>query len=85
MAKTPGKLTFPINQEFITEVATVNEEEIKEAMRFAYKEFNLVVEPGGIVGLAFAMKHQFSIENANILILLSGGNVDLDRFDELIK
>ena len=54
-------------------------------MRFAYNEFNLVVEPGGIVGLAFAMKHRFSIENANILILLSGGNVDLDRFDELIK
>jgi threonine dehydratase len=85
MAKTPGKLTFPINQEFITEVATVNEQEIKEAMRFAYNEFNLVVEPGGIVGLASAMKHRFSIENANILILLSGGNVDLDRFDELIK
>ena len=54
-------------------------------MRFAYKEFNLVVEPGGSVCLAFAMKHQFSIENANILILLSGGNVDLDHFDELIK
>ena len=85
MAKTPGKLTFPINQEFITDVTTVNEEEIKEAMRFAYKELNLVVEPGGIVGLAVAMKHRFSIENANILILLSGGNVDLDRFDELIK
>jgi len=85
MAKAPGKLTFPINQEFITEVATVNEKEIKDAMRFAYNEFNLVVEPGGIVGLAFAMKQRFSIENANILILLSGGNVDLDHFDELIK
>ena len=85
MAKTPGELTFPINQEYITEVATVNEEEIKVAMRFAFKEFNLVVEPGGIVSLAFALKHQFSIENANILILLSGGNVDSDRFDELIK
>ena len=85
MAKTPGELTFPINQEYITEVATVNEEEIKAAMRFAFKEFNLVVEPGGIVSLAFALKHRFSIENANILILLSGGNVDSDRFDELIK
>ena len=85
MAKTPGELTFPINQEYITEVATVNEEEIKAAMRFAFKEFNLVVEPGGIVSLAFALKHRFSIVNANILILLSGGNVDSDRFDELIK
>ena len=85
MAKTPGELTFPINQEHITEVGTVNEDEIKAAMRFAYKQFNLVVEPGGIVGLAFALKHQFSIENSNILILLSGGNVDSDRFDELIK
>ena len=85
MAKTPGELTFPINQEYITEVATVNEEEIKSAMRYAFKEFNLVVEPGGIVSLAFALRHRFSIENANILILLSGGNVDSDRFDELIK
>ncbi len=85
MAKTPGELTFPINQENITDVATVNEDEIKAAMRFAFKEFNLVVEPGGIVSLAFALKHRFSIENANILILLSGGNVDSDLFDELIK
>ena len=85
MAKTPGELTFPINQEYITKVATVNDEEIKAAMRLAFKEFNLVVEPGGIVSLAFALKHRFSIENANILILLSGGNVDSDRFDELIK
>ena len=85
MAKMPGELTFPINQKYITEVATVNEEEIKAAMRFAFKEFNLVVEPGGIVSLAFALKHRFSIENANILILLSGGNVDSDLFDELTK
>ncbi len=85
MAKTPGELTFPINQENITDVATVNEDEIKAAMRFAFKEFNLVVEPGGIVSLAFALKHRFSIENANILILLSGGNVDSDLFDELTK
>ena len=85
MAKTPGELTFPINQKYINEVVTVNEEEIKAAMRFAFKEFNLVVEPGGIVSLAFALKHRFSIENANILILLSGGNVDSDRFDELIN
>ena len=85
LAKTPGELTFPINQKYITEVATVNDEEIKAAMRFALKEFNLVVEPGGIVSLAFALKHRFPIENANILILLSGGNVDSDRFDELIK
>ena len=64
---------------------TVNEQQIKEAMRFAFKEFNLVVEPGGAAALAFALNHHFSIKNANILILLSGGNIDPGRFDELIK
>ncbi len=85
MARTPGELTFPINQDLLTSVETVNEQQIKQAMRFAFEEFNLVVEPGGAVALAFALNHNFPIKNANILILLSGGNIDPDRFDELIK
>ena len=64
---------------------TVNEQQVKQAMRVAFEEFNLVVEPGGAVALAFALNHNFPIKNANILILLSGGNIDPGRFDELIK
>jgi len=85
MAKTPGELTFPINRDLLTKVVTVSEKQIKAAMGFAFKEFNLVVEPGGAVGLAFAMNHTFTRKNANILILLSGGNIDSNRFNELIK
>ena len=85
MARTPGKLTFPINQDLLTSVETVNEQQVKQAMRVAFEEFNLVVEPGGAVALAFALNHNFPIKNANILILLSGGNIDPGRFDELIK
>ncbi|MBT8086572.1 MAG: threonine/serine dehydratase, partial [Gammaproteobacteria bacterium] len=51
-APQPGRLTFPINQRLLGEGLSVSDDEVCEAMRFAFRHLKLVVEPGGAVALA---------------------------------
>ena len=52
MATIPGELTFSINRQLVTTGAVASDAEVGEAMKFAFREFKLVVEPGGAVALA---------------------------------
>ena len=51
-AHTPGELTFAINQALLGDGLTVSDDEVRAAMRFAFRHLKLVVEPGGAVALA---------------------------------
>ena len=48
----PGQLTYDIMREHITAGLAVSDAEVREAMRFAFRNLKIVVEPGGAVGLA---------------------------------
>jgi threonine dehydratase len=76
LTNTPGELTFPINRSLIGRGITVSDAEVARAVRFAFEELKLVVEPGGAVGLAAML--------AGKLDLRSGGNVDAELFATLI-
>ena len=52
LTNTPGEITFPINRSLIGQGITVSDAEVARAVRFAFEELKLVVEPGGAVGLA---------------------------------
>ena len=52
MSNTPGELTFPITRELIGQGTTVTDAEVARAVRYAFRELKLVVEPGGAIGLA---------------------------------
>ena len=52
MSNTPGELTFPINRELIGAGITASDAEVAAAVRYAFHELKLVVEPGGAIGLA---------------------------------
>lgn len=78
----PGELTFSINQRLLADVAVVTDDEIREAMRFAFERMKLVVEPGGAAGLAAVMSGKAG--SGRIGVVLSGGNVDAERFTELV-
>ena len=54
------------------------------AVGFAFRELKLVVEPGGAVGLAALLAGHIDARGKNVVIVLSGGNVDADLFAKLI-
>ena len=74
----PGKLTFPVIQEFVEAVLLVTEEEIRDAMRFLMTRMKLVVEPSGAVSAAAVLSKKLPPEIKSVGVLISGGNVDLD-------
>ncbi len=74
-----GKLTFPIILETVSEIVTVSEQSIVEAMRLLWERCKLVVEPSGAVPLAALLEGKGAPEGSTVALILSGGNVDLDR------
>ncbi len=84
MASIPGEITFAINSRLLTKGLTASDAEVGVAIGFAFRELKLVVEPGGAVGLAALLAGRIDARGKNVVIVLSGGNVDSDLFAELI-
>ncbi len=79
---TPGELTFDVVRERVAEVVTVSDEEIVEAMRFAFERLKVVLEPSGATGLAALLWQR--VPASGVGVVLSGGNVDARRFAGLV-
>ena len=77
---TPGKLTFDINRRLAGKGLSVSDDEVRDAMRFAFRNLKLVVEPGGAVALAAVLSGKIETKGKTTAIVLSGGNVDSDLF-----
>jgi threonine dehydratase len=85
MAAIPGEITFAINCRLLTQGVTASDAEVATAVGFAFRELKLVVEPGGAVGLAALLAGRIDISGKNVVIVLSGGNVDADLFARLVS
>src|SRR6266700_4521506 len=84
MAAMPGELTFSINSKLLANGVIASDEEVGAAVAYAYRELKLVVEPGGAVGLAALLAGRIDAKGKNVVIVLSGGNVDADLFARLV-
>jgi threonine dehydratase len=84
MAAIPGEMTFAINSRLLSQGITASDAEVGVAVGFAFRELKLVVEPGGAVGLAALLAGRIDAQGRNVVIVLSGGNVDADLFARLI-
>ena len=84
MASIPGELTFAINSKLLSHGITASDNEVGAAVAFAFRELKLVVEPGGAVGLAALLAGRIESGGRNVVIVLSGGNVDADLYARLI-
>jgi threonine dehydratase len=75
--RTPslGTLTFPLVLEHVSDMATVPERAIVEAVRFLFHRMKLVVEPSGALGLSALLARALPLQG-RIGVILSGGNVD---------
>ena len=65
--------------------AVASDVEVGTAVAFAFRELKLVVEPGGAVGLAALLAGRIDAAGKNVVIVLSGGNVDADLYARLIN
>src|SRR4051794_14733361 len=84
MASMPGEMTFSINSKLLAQGVSASDEEVGAAVAYAYRELKLVVEPGGAVGLAALLAGRIDAKGKNVVIVLSGGNVDADLFAKLV-
>ena len=82
--QSPGELTFPIVQALCAGVVTVTDDELRDAMRFAFERLKLVIEPSGAAGLAAALSGRVEMRGKRVGITISGGNVDPATFARLI-
>lgn len=77
-----GQLTFPIIQRLADDIIEVSDAELVESMRFFAERMKIIVEPTGCLAFAAAQKKRPAA--ARIGVIVSGGNIDLRRFAELL-
>ena len=74
-----GDLTFPIIQRYVKDIVLVSEEAIVEAMRCLWERMKILVEPSAAVPLGAILSRRLDVSGRRAGVILSGGNVDLDR------
>jgi threonine dehydratase len=85
LAPTPGELTFEVARRNLAGGLSVSDEEAKEAVRFAFRELKLVLEPGGAVSLAAILAGKIDLKGRTVAALLTGGNIDPALFSDIIQ
>ena len=79
-----GDKTFPIIQENVKEIITVTDDEIIDALRLVWERMKIIIEPSCSVPLAALLKEKERFAGKRVGIILSGGNVDLERVLKLM-
>ncbi|WP_186024719.1 threo-3-hydroxy-L-aspartate ammonia-lyase [Burkholderia gladioli] len=79
-----GKLTFPIIRRDVNAILTASDAELVECMRFFASRMKMLVEPTGCLSFAAARQRKAQLEGKRVGIIVSGGNVDLEKFCALI-
>ena len=78
--KVPLKdLTWHFVQRHVTDILTVSEEEIVEAMKLIWKRMKIIAEPSSAVPLAAILKNPDVFRGKRVGVVITGGNVDLDK------
>ena len=81
----PGEIPLSILRRNLAGAVDVTDAEVAEAMRYAFGVLKLVVEPGGVVGLAALLAGKVEPRGRTVGLILSGGNVDPELFARVIR
>ncbi|MDX6236673.1 MAG: threo-3-hydroxy-L-aspartate ammonia-lyase [Kribbellaceae bacterium] len=80
----PGELTFAVNRRLVDGIELVSDDEIRAAMALAFERLKIVIEPSGASALAALLSGRIEDLPGRVGVVISGGNVGLDRFHELL-
>lgn len=80
-----GDYTFGIIRRDVDDIVTATDDELVDAMRFAFQHLKLVFEPTGCLGFAAARRPGADLKGKRVGVLVSGGNVDLGRYCSLLS
>ncbi|MGH8781768.1 threo-3-hydroxy-L-aspartate ammonia-lyase [Paraburkholderia sp.] len=79
-----GNYTFEIIRRDVDDVLTATDAELVDCMRFFASRMKLIVEPTGCLGFAAARQMKTQLQGKRVGVIVSGGNVDLERFCALL-
>jgi len=79
----PGQLTFPINLKTLSGGIVVEDYEVKNSIKILAEHLKIVAEPGGAVAATAALTEKINLKNKTVVIMVSGGNIDLEMFRNL--
>jgi threonine dehydratase len=82
--ETPGELTFEVVRQLVDAVELVSDREILDAMAVAFDTCKIVLEPSGASALAALLAGRLDVAGRSVGVTLSGGNVGLPRFLDLM-
>ncbi|WP_323846988.1 threonine/serine dehydratase [Microbulbifer magnicolonia] len=80
---TLGRRNYAVIKRTVRDILTVSERGIVEAMQLLWTRTKQLVEPSAAVGLAAVLEHGARFRNKNVAIVLTGGNMDLNRIADL--
>ena len=83
--KRPGTLTFPIIQNLVDDVVTVNDEEIIGAVLLLMERNKMLVEGAGAAGVAAMLSGVVKLDGKRVLVPLTGGNIDINLVSRFIE
>jgi len=79
-----NRYTFALVRDLVDDLVLVDEEAIAEAMRWCYREERQVVEGGAAVGVAALLAGRAGAVGGRVAVVLSGQNIDMARFTEIV-
>jgi threonine dehydratase len=85
MSVSAGEMTFAINRRLLGKGLTVSDGQAAEAVRFAFAELKLVLEPGGAVALAGVLGGKLDTKGRVVGVIASGGNCDAESFARILR
>lgn len=85
LSEMPGEITFAACTQQAVRGVAVSEAEVRAAVRYAFEELKLVVEPGGAVAFAALLSGKAPLNGRTAVVVLSGGNIDPVLFAEILS
>ena len=84
--RTPlGEITFPIIRDRVNDLVLVSEVDIIRTMRFIWERMKIVIEPSAAVAIAPLLNGSINATGKRVGVIVSGGNLDLTQFFELLE
>lgn len=79
-----GNYTFELIKQNVDDILTVTDAQLVDRMKFYAERMKMIVEPTGCLSFAAALKMKEQLRGKRVGIIISGGNVDIKRFAELM-